>query len=247
MARRRQFVLRPACEQVERRSLLSIVTALASESHPTLQVSAALLEARHPRAAASSNQAVPLATTNTGGIGSIGPGGTPLLGTGQPTARELARDTFKAYFNGPLLVGPGRFSDQARIIYIRGVGGSSFFRHGDMNLGIVVPTDPNANFTGVVYLQDKNINSGAAVAFDMTGARTSVDRHGRPTQLTFVADPNIYSGIFYANSASGTVNIVYQGTTATVRISGLVYTSGLTNPLKNAAIVSRGGVPFART
>jgi hypothetical protein len=168
----------------------------------------------------------------------------PLLGQGQPTPQELARDTFRAYFHGPVLFGPGRFSDQKQLVYIRGTGSSSFFRHGDVNMGIIVPTNPTAPFTGVLFAQDKNINSGGQVGFDLTAPRQAVDAQGRPNHLTFTADPNIYGGIFFVDSASGTIDIQYQGRTATIRIHGLVYTSGLTNPLKNVDIVQRGGHPF---
>jgi hypothetical protein len=242
MTRICRTALRPALEVFEPRSLLSALTYMAAASPPPVQVTASLLESRHVlpnKGSASGGQ-------SSGGIGSIGQGGAPLIGQGQPTARELARDTFHGYFNGPVTAGPGRFSDQAEILYVRGVGGSNFFRHGDMNLGIVVPTDRTASSTGFVYVQDKNINSGGALGLDLTAVSGAVDRRGRPTQFTFVADPNIYSGIFFVDSSTGTLDVVYRGSTATVRINGLVYTSGLTNPLKNTDLVERGGVPFLR-
>jgi hypothetical protein len=181
------------------------------------------------------------------GIGGQGQGASPLIGTGQPTAREIARDTFKAFFNGPLLIGPGRFSDQANIIYVRGVGSTTFFHHGDMNMGIVIPRNLATPITGEINMQDKNINSGGQVAFQLTAVPGAVDPRGRPTQFTFVADPNIYSGIFFFDSATGILGVNYHGSTATVRITGLVYTSGLTNPIKNTDLVQRGGVPFGRS
>jgi hypothetical protein len=177
---------------------------------------------------------------NTGGIGAVGPE-YPLLGQGQPTPRELARSRFRAYFDGPALVGPGRFSDQARITHIRGVGGATGFLHGDLNLGIVTPTDPNAPFRGLAVLQDKSTGSGAILGLDVSGSRADVDSRGRPTLLTFVSSPNIYGGAYTANSSSGTMTIKYHGNRAVVRFNGLVFTNGLTNPFTNAHAVANGG------
>jgi hypothetical protein len=223
--------------------LLSLLPALVAGQPVAPPISAGQLEAHSSLIAAPTMQASLAAATASpsGGIGSIGRGGPPLLGQGQPTPHELARDTFRAWFNGPLLVGSGRFTDQAKIVYIRGVGSANFFLHGDLNLGVVIPTDPSAPFTGVAVLQDENVNSSGIVGLDLTGSRQDVDRRGRPTHLTFTADPNIYSGIFFTASGTGSVDIQYHGNTATARFTGLVYTSGLTNPLKNALNFSRGG------
>jgi hypothetical protein len=110
-----------------------------------------------------------------------------------------------------------------------------------LNLGIVTPTDPTKPQTGEAMLQDKNTNSGGAVGLILTPDPNSVDRLGRPTHATFQADPNIYGGIFFADTASGTVDIRYHGQMATVIFRGAIYTSGLTSPLKNADLVAREG------
>jgi hypothetical protein len=178
----------------------------------------------------------------------------PLLGAGQPTSHELAREEFRAVFTGPYTIGPGRFSDQSRILYFRGVGGSTDFLHGNFNMGIATPTDPTILPSGAAVLNDKNNNGAGILGLDVQVDPTSYDRAGRPTRLTFDSDPNIYSGGFFVSQSTGTVQIHYQpgrvsgrfpGATgqgvATVYFSGLVYTSGLTNPIRNSDLVARGG------
>jgi hypothetical protein len=80
------------------------------------------------------------------------------------------------------------------------------------------------------------------VGFQLQGTTPqSYDKVGRPTKLTFTADPAINSGIFFENTASGTVSIHYSKNSATARFNGLVYTTGLTNPLTNSELYARGG------
>jgi hypothetical protein len=207
---------------------------IASLSHRA-QVSLAAREV----ALVSASQA-----TGTGN-GFVIPGITPLLGNGQPTPHELAREQFRAYFRGPYLIGPGRFSDQARILYIHGTGSSNAFFHGELSLGVATPTDPTAPLTGEAVMTDRNFQGAGIIGLPLTA--TSVDSSGRPTQLSFVQDPNIYSGIFFVNTAQGTATVHYQPTSprggvATVVFSGRVYTSGLTNPLANANLFASGGL-----
>ena len=59
--------------------------------------------------------------------------------------------------------------------------------------------------------------------------------------MTFNADPNINAGIFFSDTASGTLQIHYSKGSATAIFNGLVYTTGLTNPLANSDLYSRGG------
>jgi hypothetical protein len=176
------------------------------------------------------------------------PGLVPPLGpgTGQPLPNELARERFHASFSGPFYVGPPRFTDQSKILYVRGLGGSNQFLHGDFQMGIVFPADPTAPITGVIYMQDKNMNGGASLAFDLTFDPKSLDRLGRPTLATFVNDPNVYSGTYFVQTASGTLRIGYHGKAATVIIDGRVYTGGLTNVLRNQDLTARGGRLFSR-
>jgi hypothetical protein len=114
-------------------------------------------------------------------------------------------------------------------------------------MAIPMPNDPSAPILGALYMQDRNINSGGAVAFDLTIDPTSLDRFGRPTRATFVNDPNIYSGVDYVDAASGSVTIRYTGTAATVVLNGLLYSSGITSPLRNMDLQARGGRLVARS
>ena len=183
---------------------------------------------------------------------------SPIIGTGTPTAKELAREKFVAKFSGPLSIGPGRFSDQKQIIFMRGLGGSTpnFFLHGDYSLAVVIPTgfdrnnpagtggDPTAPgyvppVTGFTFLDDKNNNSGGVVGLDLVADPTSFDAKGRPTRLTFTADPNVYGGIFYVDSASGTVHITYGKNSATAAFNGRIYTSGLTSAFENVDLYAK--------
>ena len=183
---------------------------------------------------------------------------SPIIGTGTPTAAELAREKFVARFSGPLAALPGRFSDQKQIIFLRGLGGSTpnFFLHGDYSLAIVIPTGFNRNnpagtggdptapgyvppVTGFAFLDDKNNNSGGVIGLDLVADATSFDAKGRPTRLTFTADPNVYGGIFFVASATGTVHITYGKNSATSVFNGRIYTSGLTNPFENVDLYAK--------
>ena len=179
----------------------------------------------------------------TGVISLAAGGGTvaPVTpGLGQPSARELARERFRGVFNGPYLRTPGRFTDQAAIDNYRGLGGSTQFLHGDYQMSIVYPTDPAGAITGLAYLQDKNVNSSGLIGFDLVGDPTSLDRRGRVTRLTFSADPNIYGGVDFNPTSSGTATIRYGRGSASVVFSGLLYTNNLTNPLRNHSLQESG-------
>jgi hypothetical protein len=241
--------VRPEVETIEARELLSaLTTGLISPSH--LPVSALLsqgLAAQEAKAAGVSTD-VPYkpAMGNTFGVttGAYTYGTTsPLLTFGTPTPAELAREQFSAGFGGPFYGGPGRFSNQAHIEYFRGLGSSSDFLHGDYNMAIVTPTDPTTPFYGEAVLEDKNVNSGGVIGLVLQGNRTDVDKFGRPTKLTFESDPNVYGGVFFVTTSSGTVNIHYNNSngSASVVFKGRVYANGLTNPLVNSDLYSRSG------
>jgi len=182
---------------------------------------------------------------------------TALLGTGTPTKAELAREKFVARFSGPLSILPPRFSDQSKIIYLRGLGGSTpnFFLHGDYALALVIPAgfDPKnpggipstttspgvAPVTGFAFLDDKNNNSGGVVGLDLLADPSSFDALGRPTRLSFTSDPNVYGGIFFVNQSAGTATIKYGTNTASTTFNGRVYTSDLTNPFQNVDLYAK--------
>lgn len=166
----------------------------------------------------------------------------PLLGRGEPTRAELARERFVARFTGPMASQAPRFTDQSKILYLRGLGGSStkFFLHGDYALALAFPAgfdpkNPAASppVTGFAFLDDKNNNSGGTVGLDLAADPTSYDRQGRPTRVFFTSDPNIYSGIFYVSQSSGVATIKYGRGTATTTFRGRLYTAGLTSPFQN--------------
>ncbi len=232
----------PVVELLEGRDLLSSGLTIALTARPAIP----------PGAVVAAGQAHSAATGGTGaGGGGGGSGGgsaggaaapAPIApGQGTPTPHEVARERFYAVFNGPFVGGPGRFSDQARILYLRGVGSSRFFLHGDYQMAIITPTDASRPITGVAVLEDKNNNSSGIVAFDVVADPSSLDHAGRPTRLTFTGDPNIYSGIFFINTSSGTVRVSYHNGVARAVFQGSVYTSGLTSPLRNSDLVGRGG------
>ena len=201
------------------------------------------------------------------GNGSINNNGTPagpnaaanfpvtaLLGQGTPTQAELAREKFTAHFSGPLSTRPARFTDQSKILFLRGLGGSTpnFFIHGDYSLALVYPKgfsqqDPAGiasgagPVTGFAFLDDKNNNSGGVVGLDLLADPTSFDAKGRPTRLTFTADANVYGGIFFGEQAAGTVSITYgkDGKSASTLFNGRIYTSGLTSPFENVDLYAK--------
>jgi hypothetical protein len=216
---------------MEDRELLSVVPLIVEGSRsPSPATLAAIATSESTGASPASSVSLNPATSSS-----------PLIGT-DPTPRELARQRFHGYFSGPVYVGPGRFRDQAKTLYFRGLGGSSMFVHGDYQMAIVYPADPTQPLFGEAYLQDKSTNSGGEVGFALQGsAPQTFDRLGRPTSMTFTADPNINSGIFSSATAGGTVQIHYSKGSATAIFNGLVYTTGLTNPLTNSDLYARGG------
>ena len=291
MGDRKRRNARPNLEPMEGRELLSgLLIALQSnvpQLSPAQVASIASSRAQavssgqsSAKSAGASNLAPGTGNASVGGPNTLSNGGglysggnnpqgisfpdSPVIGTGTPTAKELAREKFVAKFSGPLSIGPGRFSDQKQIIFMRGLGGSTpnFFLHGDYSLAIVIPTgfdrnnpagtggsptladgSPNPSYvppvTGFTFLDDKNNNSGGVVGLDLVADPTSFDAKGRPTRLTFTADPNVYGGIFFVDSAFGTVHITYGKNSATAAFNGRIYTSGLTSPFENVDLYAK--------
>ena len=239
---------RPILEPLEGRQLLSGLMIALQANVPALsqaqEVSIASSVGR-PNPAGHVSAKATLAGNGVS-IGATGPNASvgsfpasPILGSGSPTAVELAREKFVAKFSGPMSIQPGRFTDQKEIIYLRGLGGSTpnFFLRGDYSLAVVIPTDPTKPVTGFAFLDDKNSNSGGVVGLDLVA--TAFDAKGRPTRLTFTADPNVYGGIFFDDSAAGSVSITYGKNSATSVFNGRVYTSGLTSPFQNTDLYSK--------
>jgi hypothetical protein len=287
---RKRRIARPAVEPMDRRELLSGLLVALQAPVPQLSVTQEAAIASNIGNPASPGQvsAQNVATSNSGpATGNAAVGGTntqsvggglfnggdnpqgitfpfaPIIGSGTPTATELAREKFVAKFQGPMETVAGRFSDQKQIIYLRGLGGSTpnFFLHGDYSLAIVIPTGFNpANpagtgpnnpavppgspgyvppVTGFAFLDDKNNNSGGVVGLDLVADPTSFDAKGRPTRLSFTADQNVYGGIFFVDAAAGTVTITYGKKSATAVFNGRIYTSGLTSPFQNVDLYAK--------
>jgi hypothetical protein len=166
-----------------------------------------------------------------------GPVAPILPGPGDPLPVELARTRFHAAFSGPFLIGPPHYTGETAVYMFRGLGTSTSFLHGDYQLAIVIPKDPTATITGGAFLQDKNLTGGVEIGLDINFDRATLDRKGRPTQGTFVTDPNIYSGTNYFDQGTGTVRIRYATNgTAAVFFDGHIYTNGITNILRNQSL-----------
>ncbi len=170
---------------------------------------------------------------------------SPLLGNGFPTPHELARETYHSVFSGRYYTGPGRFTDQGTTYYYRGLGSSNMYLHGDFDMAIITPADGSGQFRGTAVLNDKSTNSSGIQGFDILGKVTDVDSKGRPTRLTFAADPNIYSGAFFVEAGQGTLTIQYGAKNSIkANFNGLLYTTGLTSPLTNQDLYARNGRPL---
>jgi hypothetical protein len=236
MRRRQIRGLQPIVEGVERRELLSAITDITASSHKPLSVNQ-LAAATQLTAQTATN--VPSLVNKSGVPPLIGPG------PGNLTAHELAREQFKAYFSGPFYSAPPRFTSQTKFLLYRGIGGSTQFLHGDYQMAIAfVPANPTSQggpIIGNAYLQDRNINSSGQIGLDLTFDPNSLNAQGLPTKGTFTEDPNIYSGLDFVATTGGNVTITYRGNQATVRFQGLLYNSGITDPLRNMDLQARGG------
>lgn len=262
MERRRWTALRPALAPLEGRELLSgIIATLHGRLHhaPLAQI------------AAAAQQPNPGSTTVTAAQSSIPPGqpseavtGTPVSVTYQgqdPTPFQVKREQFRAVFSGPYQTGLPLYLDQSSRTVIDGVGTSTYFLHGGVQLIVVTYKDaPPPNLTygtnqplqGEATLIDKNFNSAGYLAIDLQGDRTNLDSAGRPTQVSFSFFPfggsgSFTAGIFSLASGTGTVSIQYHpsGTTrpgvtsqgtATVVFRGTVFTPQTVFPLANQGL-----------
>ena len=246
MEKRRRRSVRPRLVSLEGRELLSGVIAVMAKNSPHAPSAIGTLS-KHMATVPTDEQFV-VPSGNAGGVDStssfINNKSSPLLGNGPLSPSEAAREAFRAGFNGRVYTGPGRFSDQSTTSFYRGIGGSSFFLHGDFDMAIVTPTDPAKPFLGEAIMNDKSTNSGGLVGLVLSGSRSAVDSQGRPTHLTFNVDANIYSGIFFVDAGNGTVDITYGANNTThVSFNGRIYTNGLSSPLVNSDLYARQGRP----
>jgi hypothetical protein len=155
---------------------------------------------------------------------------------GQPTAFEQARERFTASFTGSFAFQPAQFTSQSRVIRMRGVGTSSQFLHGNVQVAIGLPSQPGGPIFGGAYIQDKNLVGSTLMGLDVNFDPASVDAQGRPTRGAWSVDPNVYSGIDFIAQGTGTVTIRYTRNKLTIVFTGNVYTNGITGPLANTDI-----------
>jgi hypothetical protein len=248
MQRHARRAKRPVLEPLEGRDLPSgVISAMASRASLT-----------RSRPSQGSPQTVAAPTSQVqeagGGTSAYVPGGSAdpslLAPLGQPTQTELNRTFFRASYEGPFNVLPGRTDTEARQVFIRGTGTSTAFLHGNIQIHLVVPQDPTAPVLGTSSQNDRNINTSGILGFDLTGDPQLLDSHGLPTTLNYTIDINLASGPFAEASGQGTMQIRYTSQkrhfkgerggpgdgTAYVKIQGLVLTQGASNPLRNSDI-----------
>jgi hypothetical protein len=180
----------------------------------------------------------PAAGSNNGGLttGSQATGGQTSGGQtsgGQPTPAEIARERYGSSFVGPISVGPALFTNESRRIYIQGVGFSTQFLHGNIQMAIILPNSPGQPIYGGAYVQDQNLAGANAIGLDLVFDPNSVGARGLPTVGAWSTDPNVYSGPDFVAKGSGTFLVRYAGRYAYVVFKGSMYTNGLTNPLGN--------------
>jgi hypothetical protein len=185
----------------------------------------------------------PVSSADLGPV-SARPGPTAAAVPQVPTPHELAREQFVAKFSGSFVTGPGRFTDQASQTFIKGGGTSSAFLHGDIQMAVYSPVDPNGQTTGTAALIVKNVsNSGNLLVLDLQGDTTSLDRAGRPTRFTWTVDGSS-GGTFSGATGQGTVEIRYwsggklpararMAGSAGVIFRGRIDTNGITNVLRS--------------
>jgi hypothetical protein len=246
---------RPYLEEIERRELLSLVTDLMLANQRTAFRPYVLNQSLTPganRVGGGSAQFPPFTPSKSSIAVPSNQGASPtnqaLFQTGNLTPHEQKRQRFVAHFEGPYTIGPGRTDTEAMQTFIRGVGSANTILHGDIQLNIITPTDPNAPLGAVAAIFDRNLNSNTVLGFDADGAHQNVDSAGRPNRLDHVTiDTNESSGVYDEAFAQGIINIRYkpngprgrggieQGT-AIVTIRAQIYTIRTDFILRNADI-----------
>ena len=130
--------------------------------------------------------------------------------TGNPNPHEVRRQHVRFTFDGKFLQGRGRFDDTASQVVIKAIGNSTYFLHGDIQLGTFVPTDRTRPTSGDASSFDRNVNSNSSYVFDLLGSTGDLDRAGRPTKFTFTVNPSASGGNFSNATGTGTVTIRYS-------------------------------------
>ncbi len=166
-------------------------------------------------------------------------------GLGTPTAHEFVRQSYVGKFLGTYTAGPGRFSGQSGQIYTSGSGTSTQALHGQYQMRISLPADPNASIGGVIAIFPTNVaTTGSTLILELTADPASKVR-GMPTHFTWSVSPS--SGGAYTNAGgygtgAGTLDIRYltgghgagsvlSAGRAAVVIRGLIDVGGVFNDL----------------
>ncbi|MFO0888420.1 MAG: hypothetical protein U0790_04645 [Isosphaeraceae bacterium] len=156
-----------------------------------------------------------------------------------PTPHERVRQRFHARFSGSFRTGPGRYTDQATQVFIKGGGISTAFLHGDVQMSAFTPVAPGTQTSGLAVLIVKNVtNSGNLLVLDLQGDTSSLDRAGRPTRFTWTVDGSS-GGTFSNATGQGTLDVSYRpdgkipSRTGSVGLifRGSIATTGVTNIL----------------
>lgn len=228
----------PHLETLEVRDLPSVLIAHhAVRLHPAVRSSAAV-QGPAPAAQAPARQmtdglmsgvhadattgtfASPTGVAHVGdGITSVNQGipGTatappPDAAGGLPTAHEVARQTFVGRFKGNYVIGPGRYTDQARALTSLGYGGSNQAFHLWTNMRIAVPTDPTAPADGVIYIIPWTVGTtGTQLFLDLKGDQSTAV-NGIPTHYTWTVDPGssgLYANVGGQGTGQGTLDIKF--------------------------------------
>ena len=97
---------------------------------------------------------------------------------------SLPVEKFVAKFSGPFVTGPGRFIDQASQTFIKGGGTSSAFLHGNLQMAVYTPVDPNGQTTRHrgTHRQER-LEHGEPARPRPPGRHQSLDRGGPPDPL----------------------------------------------------------------
>ena len=248
MSQRRKFKKTPGFELAEPRILLSNITSLLASMPAAGRADIRALSGP-VKGFTPTSQSVAVPQNQ-------GPQGVnlALAPTGTLTPQEQRREQFVGVFKGPYVIGPGRTDTEWQVVQIRGSGGTNSILHGDIQLKIVVPRDPNTQISAISQIFDRNINSNSALAFDMTapqladGKTANLDSGGRPNHLSQISiDVNASSGAYVQAYSQGIVDIKYfpskkqasgaisQGT-AILRIRAQIYTTGVSFILANSAL-----------
>ena len=131
----------------------------------------------------------------------------PILyppGTPQPTAAEVARESFIAKGYGTYTIGPGQFDTQALVIH--GFGKpmtSNFSRRFHFQYQVTEPVNKAQAVTGVMSLVGGNfLQNSALQILDLIGPTGTETSNGLPASLYFIPDANETQATAFAGTGS---------------------------------------------